>query len=85
VAVCHGREGDAGRWPAEWTHSALLLPGEGRNALALLGSGHNGLDGGEDGDQRGVGGRHRGSPGDIGDGLAISGEARGRLPGEAGR
>ena len=66
------------------THSALLLPGEGRNALALLRSGHSGLDGGEDGDQRGVGGRHRGGPGDIGDGLAICGEARGRLSGKAG-
>jgi hypothetical protein len=44
------------------THSALLLPGEGRNAMTLLRSGHRGLDGGEDGDQRGVGGRRRGGP-----------------------
>jgi hypothetical protein len=45
--------------------------------LVLQRSGHNGLDGREDGDQRGVGGRRRGGPGDIGDGLAICGEARG--------
>jgi hypothetical protein len=60
-------------------HSAFLLPGEGRDALTLLGSG---LDGGDGGGQREVGRGRRGSPSDVGD-WATSWEARGRRPGDS--
>jgi hypothetical protein len=64
-------------------HSAFLLPGEGRDALMLLGSGHSGLDGGDGGGgQREVDREHRGSPSDVGD-WATSWEARGRQPGDS--
>jgi hypothetical protein len=45
-------------------HGSLMLQGEGRGALALL---RGGLDGGDGGDQRGVGGGRRGSPSGVGE------------------
>jgi hypothetical protein len=62
-------------------HSAFLLPGEGRGAMTLLGSGHSGLDGGDGGGQRVVGRGRRGSPSGVGDG-ATSWESRGWRSGD---
>jgi hypothetical protein len=69
-------------------HSPLLLQREGRDALALLRGGHDGLDGGDGGGQGGVGGRRDEtgwSPSDIDDGQTRGDEAGGRLPGEVGQ
>jgi hypothetical protein len=63
-------------------HSVFLLLGKGRGTLMLLGSGDNGLDGGDGGGQREVGRGRRGSPSGIGNG-ATSWESRGRRPGDS--
>jgi hypothetical protein len=65
-------------------HGTLLLLGEGRGALALLRGSHDDLDGGDGGNQCGVGGGRRGSPSGVGDEWASGGEAARRLSGEAG-
>jgi hypothetical protein len=66
-------------------HGTLLLQGEGRDALALLRDCHNGLDGGDGGDQCAVSGGHRGIPSDVANERTCGREARGQLLGEAGR
>jgi hypothetical protein len=71
-ALCSGHLG--GQGGADGT---LLLQGEGRGALALLRGSHDGLDGGDGGDQRGVGGGRRGSPSGVCNKRARGGEARG--------
>jgi hypothetical protein len=60
-------------------HSTFLLPGEGRGALTLFRSGHNGLDGD---DQCVVDRGRRGSPSGVEDGVT-SWESRGRRPGDS--
>jgi hypothetical protein len=48
-----------------YAHGTLVLQGEGRSSLALLRGSHDGLDGGDGGDQRGVGGERRRGRDDV--------------------
>jgi hypothetical protein len=66
-------------------HGTLPFLGEGSGALSLLRGGHNSLDGGNGGDQRGVGSGYHGSPSDVEDRWARGLEARWRLPENTGQ
>jgi hypothetical protein len=57
-----------------YAHGMLMLQGEGRGVLALLRGSHDGLDGGDSSDQRGVGGGRHGGHDDVGPGGCSEGK-----------